>query len=272
LFGILAGENVRLALGRLMVAGFGLVAAPALAQEPLSISATTGIDYSSGKYGAETSTELLVAPLSLRIADRGLSLTASVPYLRIDSPGGVVVGPGGEPIPGVPTEAGVRKGFGDLSLAFSYDFPEEMFGAAELTLGGRVVLPTSSPASQLGTGKTGFSGSAEISYPLGNFAPFVSIGYRAPGDPEGVDLRNGLTGSVGTSLSLGRSVLIVSYDYARASSRTAADSHELFGAFSRPLSKRLTLTGYGIVGLSEGSPDFGAGLLLTAKLYEARRR
>lgn len=252
--------------------GCGLVAAPVAAQEPFTVSATTGVDYSSGKYGADTSTDLFVAPLSLRVADRGLSITAAVPYLRIDSPGGVLVGPGGEPIPGVPTEAGVRKGFGDLSLAFNYDFPDAMFGALGLSFGGRIVLPTSSAAKQLGTGKTSYSGSAEISYELGALTPFVTIGYRAPGDPDGVDLRNGFTGSVGTSYALGGSVLILSYDYARASSRVAADSHELFGAFSRPLNDRLSLTGYGIVGLSQGSPDFGAGLLLTAKLYQLPRQ
>jgi hypothetical protein len=29
---------------------------------------------------------------------------------------------------------------------------------------------------------------------------------------------------------------------------------------------RFTLTGYGVGGLSKGSPDFGVGLLLTAKI------
>lgn len=170
-------------------------------------------------------------------------------------------------LPGVPTQSGVRDGIGDLSLGATYTILAESMGGLELALGGRVKLPTSPERQQLSTGETDYSVSADLSYAIGTIVPFVNVGYRFLGDPKGVDLRNGPTASVGSSVQLGQSVLIASYDYARAANRATDDSHELFGGLSAPISTRLNLTGYGVVGLSDGSPDFGVGILITARVF-----
>lgn len=258
-------------------AAIAVMASPASAQQtsrlekkvdPFAVSFSTGLDYSSGGYGAAEKTDILVVPFSLRATTGNVAFTATLPYIRIDGPGGVVVGPGGEPLPGVPSTSGARNGLGDLSLGATYTIPAETFGGFELGLGGRVKLPTSSQRKGLSTGETDFSFSADLSYTAGAVTPFVNLGYRFLGDPEAISLRNGPTASVGASVLLGgSSVLIASYDYARASSNLAEDSHELFGGISAPLSSRLNLTGYGILGLSEGSPDVGVGLLLTARIF-----
>lgn len=231
--------------------------------EGFGLSFSTGLDYSSGDYGAATKTEILVVPFSLRASFGQSRFTATIPYLRIDSPGGVIIGPDGNPLPGVPSGAGVRKGLGDLSLGYAYSIPAEALGGLELDLGGRVKLPTSSDRKQLGTGKTDVAVSADLSYPMGLFSPFATIGYRFLGDPEGIELDNSFTGSLGTTFQLGTTVAIFSYDYSEASSDLAKDAHELFAAFSGPATSRLNWTVYGIAGLSEGSPDFGLGALLT---------
>ena len=54
---------------------------------------------------------------------------------------------------------------------------------------------------------------------------------------------------------------------ARASSSLTEDSHELFGGLSTPITERVNVTGYGVAGLSKGSPDFGLGLLFTVKVF-----
>jgi hypothetical protein len=235
------------------------------ADDGFGLSVSTGVDYSSGDYGAADKTKILVAPLSLRASAGQSRFTATVPYLRIDSPGGVRVGPDGQPLPGVPSAGGVRKGLGDLSLGYTYAIPASSLGV-DLDLGARVKLPTSSDRKQLGTGKTDVTVSADVSYPAGLFAPFVTVGYRFLGDPAGVDLRNGFSSSVGTTAQLGTTVAILSYDYTEASSALAEDAHELFAAVSTPATDRVNLTFYGIAGLSEGSPDVGVGALVTFKL------
>lgn len=238
------------------------------AQEPgFSFSISTGIDYSTGDYGQAEKTEILVVPVTARATTGPLSFSATLPYLRIDGPGGVVIGPGGDPLPGVPTAGGVRDGIGDLSLGATYTIPAADLGGLEIALGGRVKLPTSPQDRQLSTGETDFAVSADLSYAIGTAVPFVNIGYRLLGDPEGADLRNGPTASVGSSFQLGQAVLITSYDYARSVNPATDDSHELFGGLSGPISSRLNLTGYGVVGLSDGSPDVGVGLLITARLF-----
>lgn len=250
-------------------------ASPALAQstndrmdpaqnDAFGLTFTTGVDYSSGDYGLADETEILVVPFSLRAASDAWAFTASIPYISINGPG-VILGPDGQPIPGVPTASGERSGIGDLSLGASYTLRPNPAGGLELTLGGRVKLPTADQDKQLSTGETDFTVSAEAAYAFGNVIPFASVGYRFLGDPDGFDLRNGATASVGSSFVLGTNVLIASYDYTRASSRLAEDSHELFAGLSVPATNRLTFTGYGIAGLSEGSPDYGLGLLLSAK-------
>ena len=258
---------LHLALG---IAAGACFATPALAQTagPFSLSASTGADYSSGDYGSELGdTDILVVPVALRATTGDLALTASVPYIRIDGPGGVVVGPGGEQVPGVPTESGVREGIGDLSLGAAYTFRGEQAGGLQFTASGRVKLPTSDESDQLTTGETDYTVKGEVSYPMGDIIPFASVGYRFPGDPEGFDLESGPTASAGFSAILGRSVLIASYDYASAISSLSEDSHSLFGGLSVPVGSRLNLTGYGVAGLSEGAPDFGVGLLVTAKVF-----
>ena len=265
-------------ISAVLLAASATVAAPAAAQQaqspavaervnPFGVSFSTGVDYSSGDYGLDEKTKILVVPFSLRATTGNVALTASLPYIRLDGPGGVVVGPGGEPLPGVPSAGGVRKGLGDLSLGATYTIPSETLGGLELGLGARVKLPTASKRRQLSTGETDFTVSADISYPVGTVVPFVNLGYRVLGDPDGFDLRNGPTASVGSSFQFGKAVLIASYDYARASSALSDDSHEIFAGLSAPVSSGLTLTGYTVAGLSDGSPDFGVGLLLTAKVY-----
>lgn len=251
-------------------AACAIAAAPAQAQSvqesDFSLSASTGVDYSSGDYGAAEDTEILVIPVVLRATTGNMAFTASLPYLRIDGPGGVVVGPGGEPLPGAPAASGEREGLGDLNLGAAYTFSGAQRGGLEFTLSGNVKLPTSKESDQLSTGETDYTVKGEVSAPLGNVTPFASVGYRFLGDPEGFDLRNGPTASAGFSALVGRSVFIASYDYARSISAATDDSHSLFSGISFPLGSRLNLTGYGVAGLSQGAPDFGVGLLVTAKV------
>lgn len=252
----------RLALGLAALACSA--ATPALAETAGRFSVSTGVDYSSGDYGSAETTKILVAPVMASYRTDRLRLSATLPYLRI-SGSGVVLGPDGQPLPGVPTASGTRSGIGDLSFGATASLPPESLGGFEVDVGGRVKLPTSKKSKGLGTGKTDFSVSADVSYPVGRWAPFVTLGYRMPGDPTGVELDNSFTASIGSSLSLGRAVLIASYDYAESSSPLAKDSQELFAAVNAPVSRRVTWTGYGTAGLSDGAPDFGVGMLVSYK-------
>lgn len=250
--------------------GIGLSAffgSAAQAADSPSLSVTTGVDYSQGDYGLPDDTKITVVPITGRLTAGDWAFTVALPYIRLNTPGGVVLGPDGKPLPGVPTDGGKTNGFGDLGLGVKYSVPSDIFGGLDLAFGGRVKLPTSAESKGLSTGKTDIAGSVELGYTFGRVSPFLELGYRVLGDPDGVDLRNGPTLSAGSSFQFGKAVLIASYDYARSASSSAEDSQEVFGGVALPVGNRFTLTGYGTKGLSEGSADYGAGLLLTAKVF-----
>ena len=231
---------------------------------------STGLDFSTGDYGDTSSTEIVVVPASLRVrAADWLSLGLALAWVRIDGPG-VVLGPDNEPLPGVPTLRQTRQGLGDLSASATASLPLGDETAWSVDLTGRVKLPTASKARGISTGETDLSASIDVTYIVGQWAPFVELGLRVPGDPAGIDLRNSPSASIGFAHVLGSGgkggAVIASYDWQRAFSPFAEDSHSLFAAYSRPVAKRIDLTGYGSVGLSEGAAGIEIGLLVTARL------
>jgi hypothetical protein len=237
--------------------------------EEFRFAFSTGFIYSSGNYGARESTDIYLVPFSARMSSGPLRLSVTLPYLRIDSPGIVIGGGDGPPIiidPNAPSARTKREGFGDLSIGAAFTLPKDFLGPVDVDLSGRIKIPTSSTKKFLGTGKTDFAVATEFAYPIDTWAPYIRLGYRFFGDLPNIDLNNGMAASVGTTKQLGRIVAIVSYDYSRATTAAVEDAHELFGALSGPLTGSLNWTGYGIVGLSTGSPDFGLGLLLSAQI------
>jgi len=257
-----------------------LAATPAAAQDlsalpghkPFELSFTTGADTSVGSYGAFQDTNILVVPFSLRAKKGPFRVSATIPYLRIDGPASIVAAGGGqsEPIilnPFLPVPREVRKGFGDLNLGATWSLPSGLPGGLEVDLSARVKLPTSSRRKALGTGKTDFMVRAEASRPIGIVTPFVAIGYRMPGDPDGFNLKNAVTGSAGASVPVGDLVAVVSYDFSAASSRFSRSSHSFFAALSGPIGDRLRLTTYGTVGITEGAPDYGLGVLVSFRIF-----
>ena len=230
------------------------------------LSFSTGLDFSSGDYGERDRTEIIVAPFSLRMrADDWLSFSVSVPWVRIDGPD-VVLGPDNRPLPGFPIARRARSGIGDLGLSATISVPTGETSNWLVDFTARTKLPTSKKSQGLTSGKTDFSVSFDISYIAGNWLPFVDIGMRFPGSPAGVQLRNSPSVSVGATRLVKKGAVIVSYDYDRAFSLFSVDSHSIFTAYTRPVSSRLNLTGYGIIGLSNGAPSKEAGFLLTIKL------
>jgi hypothetical protein len=231
-----------------------------------TLSITTGVDFSSGDYGANEETQMIVAPLGARLKMGDWRLTATLPYLMIDGAAAIVGGGGGPIIIDPDAPAVKRDGLGDLMLGASFSALKEETAGFNLDLGAGVKLPTASEEDALGTGETDYSVTADFSKTFGNLIPFLTLGYRMPGDPTTIDLNNTFSASAGMSVAMGESVAILSYDYREATSDLAEESQDVFGAYSAPLGERFNWTIYGSAGLTKGSPDFAAGLMLTFNL------
>ena len=252
---------------------------------PLSFkpSFTIGFDYSEGDFGTTSEdidgnildTTTLSVPVSARVdvGDFRFSVTGS--WVQIEGPGGVL--PGGVVIgdgvadgvvvdPDAPaiSELETNDGFGDLTLGVNYNVPANLTGDFLVQLQGRLKLPTASNAA-LTTNEVDGGVAIDIAYPIGNFTPFVTTGFRWRGDPEGADLNNTFNVSVGGSYNLPGGIAVVgSYDFREATVDTAEESQEVFGAIAGKFNDNLRWTLYGSVGFTDGAPDQGAGVQLIA--------
>jgi hypothetical protein len=243
--------------------------------ERLSGSDTTadislGTIYAGGKFGTGSKTTIWSSALGARLRISDFTLTASLPWMRIESRSTIFTGIDATPVLVAPITApskGTAKGFGDLTLGASYTIAPEA-SPIEIELSGRAKINTATDRSGLSSGKNDYAVGTDISAPFGKVTPFVSFSYRFLGDTAVYDLRDGPAASAGASYALGtNSFLVGSYHYSRAATRLVNDAHELFaGASIKIPGSRLRLTGFATAGLSQGAAAASAGLAISAGL------
>jgi len=241
---------------------------PVLSKPAVEIS--TGFEYQEGKYGTGQKVETISIPTSVRVTTGRFQFSATLPYVRIDAPGNVVGGGGvlGLPILIDPNQTATRtrrEGLGDLKLGAAYTVPSTIVG---LSLLGQVKLPTASNVDNLGTGETDYSLGAELSKRLGGVIPFIGVSYTIPGVPKGYDLRNSLSLRGGIATMLSPQVRgYISYGHSRSASRLLTNEKQISTGVNAGLSDRLSLGVFSTAGLSQGSPDIGAGVQLGMRIF-----
>ena len=235
--------------------------------QDIHLTGTFGMNYSNGGYGTDQNTNVLLGLSSLSLEMDNFKFGLSMPYMRISGRGLVVFDAAGNAIvinrrANLPAD--VRTGWGDLNLSGSYTIPDSVLDGFAVKLTGITKLPTASDRHHLSTGKTDYGMSIDVSRRFGNWVPFLTVGYLIPGEPATFVIYNSTSVSAGTSIELNNHlVAVASYDYDSASAPLVADSHQLFGSLSWVRDDRVTLTGYTTVGLSDGSPNIGGGLLVS---------
>jgi len=157
-----------------------------------------------------------------------------------------------------------QSGIGDLIMGVAYVFyPEASSSLPAVELSGKIKFGTASRDKGLGTGENDYTLQADISKAFGAFYPFAGVGYRFVGNPPGSDLRDkwlayaGVSTRISSKLSLG-----VAYDWSQSTVRTRSDAHELSPFASFKLSRSFAIDPYGVIGLSDNSPDWGLGIQL----------
>jgi hypothetical protein len=232
----------------------------------------TGVEFQSGDYFTGERVDLLTVQNVGRLRIGRTVVSASLPWHRIEAPGNVVGGGGGLlglPIlvdPTQPATRDVRQGIGDVRLGVGHTLPP--LAGAELTLSGQVKLPTASSERGIGTGETDVAVGAELVRSFGPVTPFVAVGYTIAGEPEAYELRNSLSARGGVALQLGQGLRAnVGYGFAESVSPLVPDQRQISTGLNASLSRRLNLGLHGNVGLSEGSPDLGAGVSLGVRIF-----
>ena len=239
-------------------------------QEGNNLTFSTGIDYSSGRYGQPKSTDIVVDLTNVALTTGDFRFSLSLPYLNIVGPPYVIASNGGGLVlvkqKGA-AKSTVRDGWGDLNIGTTYTWQPDGADGYDVEFTGNVKLATANAAKGLSTGEDDISLSADISRQFGSWSPFVTFGYLIPGSPKAYSLNSAPQFSVGTSVQITDDVLATaSYDFNGAITHTLSDAQQLFAAGSWLVNDSLSFTVYAEYGLTAGAPKQGTGLLISWKL------
>lgn len=273
---------------RRWVGVFALVVTSVHAETRMQLSA--GIDYSSGDFGAATATEVLVAPVVIKVSNGSWTWRASVPYVSISGPSTVTVivddnggggsnsgsgssgsGSGGSDDSTSSTTGTISRtvsGLGDASLSATYSFNEIAGSPLYVDLAGRVRLPTGSQRNGIGTGATDYVLLAETGVDLNAGGVYANAGRRFVGDVTGVQRKDGWQVSGGGWLNLGdAAVLGAFYDW-RESSLAGLENPSEAGAYlTLSLSRHWKLELNAAKPLNDSAGDYSAGAMLIWRAY-----
>jgi hypothetical protein len=266
----------------LALAAAMLASAPANAETTVRFS--SGVDYSSGKYGGSERTDVVVAPLSAKVSSGSWAIRATLPVISIRGPASAVViedaGFGGAGADGITTGTtsggdvsagtGARKtttGLADLSLSGTYTF-DNLFGQKRTYLDviGRVRLPTGDEGKGLSLGVTDYGVAGELGYIGKDTGAYVLGGRRFLQDAKGLDRVDGWQAEVGGWFRASdRTVVGGSVDWRDASTRTGKDVSEASAYVSYKLTDAVRIGATASAGLTDGAADYGVGLNLSWK-------
>jgi hypothetical protein len=242
---------------RLTLLAAVLVSQAALADGNFTVK--TGFDYTTGKYGTNTTTEITAIPFIGTYETGNWTFKASVPYVRITGSDNVIAGVGAVS----PTTTRVRtdSGLGDLTTAATYSFmvdPKSQFG---VDITGKVKWGTASADRGLGTGENDFWILVDPYAKFGNVTYFGGIGYGMLGDSDTLKLKDVVSANAGLSYKLDQQASVgAMLDYRSRSTDTGFAQREITGFYMRKLGGGYKMQAYATKGFADGSPDWGAGL------------
>lgn len=255
-----------------------LLAGAAHAEDGFSLG--IGADYSSGDYGSDITTEILSVPVTARFNTGDWSFRASLPWLRVDGDPNVLPGVGlvdnlnpvgrgrGGLVTPPPSEeeqaSGSASGIGDLTLAATYSVPTGGPFGVDLTANAKIA--TADEDKGLGTGANDFGAAVDLYRDFDGTMLFGGVGYTMLGESTYVDVDGVMSANVGVSQKVGAAGarLGVAYDHRQSAASGFDDRQEMTGFYSVPTGNNGRFQVYALKGLSDGSPDWGAGVSFSA--------
>ena len=234
-----------------------------------------GADYSTGDYGSDTTTEIVSVPVNAKFYTGNWSFNASLPWMRVEGDPNVVPGLGsvvnlnpqgrgrggvvGDPE--VPAE-GSASGIGDLRLATTYSF--DTGGPLGIDVSGNAKIATADEDKGLGTGANDYGVALDLYRDFAGTLLFGGAGYTMLGDSTFIEVDSVLNANGGASWAAGNGRVGAVYDWREAVTAEADDRSEVTGFYSFPSGGSTSMQLYAVRGLSDGSPEWGAGVSFSA--------
>lgn len=247
---------------RIIALAILMISSTAWAETSKSLS--IGFDLSTGKYGGTTSTNILYIPVIGKVEIDDLFFKLTVPYIIVNNAGsGVIHGSGKfKQEDTTSTKTTTQSGVGDIIATAGYIFYEDdslMFDVA-----GNIKFGTADSNKNLGTGQNDYSAQIDGFYTLNKTTLFATAGYKIIGAPAGVKVNNIVYGTLGVSQKIDDQISAgLMLDTAQSSTDLSPGTREISVFVSKKLSKTLKVQANLMKGFSDGSPDFGGGMMVT---------
>ncbi|HQT26249.1 MAG TPA: hypothetical protein PLK99_06580 [Burkholderiales bacterium] len=236
-------------------------AASAVAEDKLTLS--TGFDYSSGKYGTTTSTDILYIPFTAKYkVSENLTTKLTASYIRMTSNGNIIPGVG--VVAGTSNVRTTQSGIGDTVAAADYTLYAVNRFLVDAV--GKIKFGTADANKGLGTGKNDYSGQLDVYRLVGRDTTlFATAGYKVVGTPAAsiTPYSNEYFGTLGVNQRLSKDNSAgVMFDFSQSPVITSEPMRDLTFYASHRLSSWLKLQADLRKGLSYGSADYGGGMAL----------
>jgi hypothetical protein len=242
---------------RVLFLSFLVFSGPVFSQSNSEIKQAVSLAsyFSSGDYGEDRDTDIYYFPVSYSVNKGKWGAQLTVPHLRVEGVGNVLVNIGGvnRAVSGDQIER--NNGIGDSTLALTYQM--EPFAETSLFIDFRldIKIPTADRNKGLGTGEADYSTQVDISQNYGNSVLFGTFGYTFRGE---TDFYAGLTDSAYVQLGIARLAaprwnLGIFYDFREPASTFSPEIHELVPYFSYQISDSWSFTGLTAFGFTQAS-------------------
>lgn len=223
------------------------------------LTVKTGYDYSSGKYGTNTTTEITSIPFMLNYDTDVWTFKATLPYIHIKGANNVVSGIGA--VGGAATGVRTESGMGDLTVAATRTLFMDTTSQTGFDLTGKIKFGIADSDKGLGTGENDYWVLADAYRKIGAVTYFGGVGYGVLGDSPDLKLKNVVSANLGASYKLNPSASLGAvFDTRTKSTETGDPQRELTAFYMHKLEGGYKLQAYAVKGFSDGSPDWGAGL------------
>jgi hypothetical protein len=250
-----------------LLGGALLAAHGALAAQPDIWTLGSGLHYNSGDYGTGTTTTILSVPLDIRYERTPWRFRIWVPYVEIDGASSVIPGIGsvsnGNPRRrgGSAGASGAASGLGDVVASATYAAHYDPTARLGVDVTGKIKLGTADADAGLGTGEHDFAALAEAFKTFDRTTFFAGVGHHWLGSSPLLRLDDVWSWSLGASYRIDqRDSAGVFYDSRERVSSSAEPLSEITAFWSRRLDRAWKAQAYFLLGLAEGSPDWGTGL------------
>jgi hypothetical protein len=237
-------------------------------------SLAAGADYSSGKYGTSTTTDIWSVPMTASYETDRWTFKLVVPYINISGATDVIPGVGkvkngnphgrghgnGGSVPATTATTGSASGLGDITASAGYELFSSTDHSFGLDLTGKVKFGTADANQGLGTGQNDYGLSLDTYKVSGDWTMFGGVGWMNYGSSQYIQLKNGFNANIGANYKLNQNDSIGTYYYYREKIATAgAAQSELTGYWNHNFNDSLRLQAYVLGGFANGSPDYGVG-------------